>query len=92
MVCQRVIKLVCLDKKVSEEGDNMKKKIIIFVIIILIIIAIVFGIKKINESKILHDEDAFKYWNANLNNLKNKKEYTNIYEQHFPSYNNPPEN
>ena len=33
----------------------MKKKIIIFVIIILIIIAIVFGIKKINESKINYE-------------------------------------
>lgn len=33
----------------------MKKKIIIFVIIILIIIAVVFGIKKINESKINYE-------------------------------------
>ena len=27
---------------------------------------------KINESKILHDQDEFNYWNANLNSLKEK--------------------
>ena len=33
---------------------------------------------KINESKILHDKDAFDYWNANLNSLKAKKTQTGI--------------
>jgi len=51
MECQKAIKLACLDK-----GENfMKKKIIILAIIILIIIAVIFGIKKINESKINYE-------------------------------------
>ena len=29
---------------------------------------------KINESKILHDQDAYNFWNANLINLQNKKQ------------------
>ena len=31
---------------------------------------------KINESKILHDKDAFDYWNANLGSLESKKSQT----------------
>ena len=33
---------------------------------------------KINESKILHDKDAFDYWNANLGSLEAKKTRTSI--------------
>ena len=33
---------------------------------------------KINESKILHDKDAFDYWNANLGSLEAKKTQNSI--------------
>lgn len=29
---------------------------------------------KMNESKVLHDQDSYNYWNANLTNLQNKKQ------------------
>ena len=31
---------------------------------------------KMNESKILHDQDSYNYWNANLANLQSKKQET----------------
>ena len=43
---------------------------------------------KINESKILHEKDAFDYWNATLNNLEKKvqnrpNDSENDYERNF---------
>ena len=46
---------------------------------------------KINESKILHDQDEFNYWNANLNSLNAKlvsQSEVKTYNQ--PSYNSAP--
>lgn len=45
---------------------------------------------KINESKVLHDKDAFDYWNTNLVSLKNKKNGGNIREYQSPLYNSSP--
>ena len=41
----------------------MKKKVIVFAIIILIIIGIIFGIKKINDSKINYEISKVNYYN-----------------------------
>lgn len=52
---------------------------------------IAFAKVKINESKILHDEDDFKYWNSNLQSLQNKRaSESQVTEQHSISYNNAP--
>lgn len=41
---------------------------------------------KINESKILHDEDAFNYWNSNLKSLEKKLgEHSEVKEASQPS-------
>ena len=46
---------------------------------------------KINESKILHDQDEFNYWNANLDNLNSKLVSNQEIEIHNqPSYNSAP--
>lgn len=44
---------------------------------------------KINESKILHDKDAFDYWNANLGSLEAKKTQTSIIDDKLAE--KPPE-
>ena len=45
---------------------------------------------KINESKILHDKDAFDYWNANLGSLEAKKSQDSIiYDKTAEMVSNP---
>lgn len=45
---------------------------------------------KINESKILHDKEAFDYWNSIFQNLQQKKNYTSVYDYQTPLYNTLP--
>lgn len=48
---------------------------------------------KMNEARILHDQDEFNYWNANLNSLKDKLvQQSSVMEFHKPSYNSVPVN
>lgn len=45
---------------------------------------------KINESKLLHDQDEFNYWNASLNNLNAKLVSQSEVKIYQPTYNNSP--
>ena len=46
---------------------------------------------KINEAKILHDQDDYNYWNSNLNSLNEKLvSQSEVKEFHQPTYNSAP--
>lgn len=48
---------------------------------------------KMNEAKLLNDQDEFNYWNSNLNTLNEKLvSQSEVKEFHQPSYNNAPVN